>query len=164
MYAVAYLFESRTPSLTIFDDKHVPVWHMQSRAFLPGDFGLAAFVAAASPKLPTSPRATFVAVIAFLIAFIVLRYGTYKPSHYKKAAWNSWSKRYHDYVIASVFTFTAVTWWWPIFSGQEAIGVWQIIFALSGIIVWLAGLVWDSVKKQVPNDYQHPVNGMPLWR
>lgn len=41
MFLVAYVFESRLPGI---GPDRIPVWRYQSRAFLPGDFGLTLFV------------------------------------------------------------------------------------------------------------------------
>lgn len=163
MYVVAFVFESRTPSFTKFDENHTPVWRKQSKAFLPGDFGLALFIAAATPKWPTSYWSVAVGLLVCVAAFVGLRFVTYKPSDYTKSAWNSPSKRYHDYVISSVFAFTAVTWWWPINLLQESTSQWQIMAAAVGFAVWLAGLAIDGVFKQVPNKYQHPSVYSARW-
>lgn len=164
MYVVAYVFESRTPSLSKFDEYHVPVQRNQSKAFLPGNFGLAAFIAAASPKLPTSPHVVYAAVALSIIASLFVRYIVDFPSDYKKGARNSPSKRYRDYLITSVYTFTAVTWWWPIIALLEHIDFWQIALAAVGLLTWLGCLVWNDKVKQVPNQYQYPAESKPCWR
>ncbi|RYZ88781.1 MAG: hypothetical protein EOP06_10375 [Proteobacteria bacterium] len=164
IYIVAIVYESRRPSLKIFDKHHMPIWRYQSRAFLPGDAGLALFVAAA----PKSFSWTFAVAgaVACLIALWVIRNVTYDKNgdDYDLAAWNSPSKRYHDYVVCFVLAFTATVWWSPILLQQMHISAQALMIGIAGLSVWLAGLLWDGIKKQVPNKFQHPTEYHPfLW-
>ena len=163
MYVVAYLLESRVPSFTKFDERHVPIWRKQSRAFLPGDLGLALFIAAATPKWP-SWWSGVLGIAACFITLWALRNLTYNKDDYTRAEWNSWSKRYHDYVISFLFAFTAVTWWFPIIIRQEDIRSTLLVTALIGLAIWIGGVVYDLIVKQVPNEWQHPKHARPIWQ
>lgn len=173
MYVVAVIYEDRWPSLTAFDRRHVPVWRHQSRAFLPGDAGLALFIAAA-PKSFSLPYAV-AGVAACFIALWSLRNVTYDRDgdDYDLAAWNSPSKRYHDYIVCFVFAFTATLWWLPALVSAVLwllsvlrlpsismplvdVSTQALVLGLAGLAVWVIGLAWDGVKKQVPNPLQHP--------
>ena len=138
MFLVAYVFESRRPGG--IGPGRVPVWRYQSRAFLPGDFGLALFITsglclfsqAAPPhlfmyewsgdhwRLVTQYRLTDWSVswwwqwlVAPLLSLAVLYIGRrvlYKADDYTPTAWRSPSKRYHDYVMYGMVPL-AVVWW-----------------------------------------------------
>lgn len=113
MYVIAWLFESRSPG-----DKpgvKVPVWRYQSKAFMPGDFGLSLLVATGvwlhaqvTIGWATSIWFGLVSLLAGLAIFIIARRFMYTPRDYTKEAWNSPSKRYHDGVMFFGFAGTAM--------------------------------------------------------
>ena len=154
MFAVAYVFESRLP----FRD--VPVWRLQSKAFLPGDLSFAFCIALSTPSWPTLRLGVIglvvaVGVVTFLRVTAKKDYGRARMSP---------SKLYHDYIVSSVFAFLLVIGWWPVLSGDENLAGWWIAAAAIGMGIWLVGMVWDITTKTVPNPQQHPDDWRPIWR
>ena len=96
IYLVGYVFESRVPG------RDMPIIRDQSLAFLPGEAGLALFVAAAEKVRPTSTARHIAGLLLGLVSFIVIRRVTYSPSDYSAQAWWSPTKLYHDVVICGL--------------------------------------------------------------
>lgn len=137
MFLVAYVFESRLPGI---GPDRIPVWRYQSRAFLPGDFGLTLFVTSGLCLFDQASRgqrtlyewindqwqvvATYQLhdwsvsgwwqwLVAPMLSIIVLYVGRrvlYNKDDYTPAAWRSPTKRYHDYIMFGLFPL-AVVWW-----------------------------------------------------
>ena len=170
MYLVAWIFESRKPGN---GSNNIPVWRDQSRAFLPGDFGLALAAAAGIllaregfPSWATSWWWLGIAVAAGLTVFWVGRRVLYSEKDYTPEAWRSPSKRWHDFVMFFGFTVASVAFILPGFiahwGGEE--GNAPTSLAIFGVLFWLVCLVYDNVARQTPNPRQHPTVYQPLWR
>lgn len=159
IYLVGYLFESRLPG------RDMPVLKDQSVAFLPGEAGLALFVAAAEKVRPTTLARHIVGLLLGLVAFIVIRHVTYSPSDYSAKAWWSPTKIYHDVVICGVFGYLVVVRALPFYTGTR-FGYMsaQKVLGLTGLAVWAAGVVWDELHDVVPNSRQHPSKWKPIWQ
>ncbi len=162
MYAVAYVFERRTPSWAVLGRDYVPVWRGQSKAFFPGDAGLALAVAVARPSWPQHWSAYCLAVVVCAAAHYGLRRVTYREEDYTPAEWRSPSKRYHDYVVAYCFATFAVLFWWAAIE-RGGIEWWQYLLLGVGLLIWLVGLAYDAIRREVPNRFQHPDSWRPLW-
>ncbi len=159
IYLVAFVFESRVPG------RDAPVLKDQSLAFLPGDFGLALFVAAPDVLTVRPSRIRQVAgVLLGLIAFIVVRRVTYSPTDYSPRAWRSPSKIYHDVVICGVFGYLVVVRCLPFYFGTPlSKNRLHKLIGAAGLASWFAGVVWDELHDVVPNDRQHPSDWKPIW-
>jgi len=169
MYLIAWLFESRKPGNGPND---IPVWRDQSKAFLPGDFGLALVAASgimlAREGLPgwaTSWWWLSVSVLVGLVVFWVGRRVLYSVDDYTPEAWRSPSKRWHDFVMFFGFTVAMAAFILPAFiaHGSELDGEPASVAMLGGLL-WVLGIAWDTVIEQVPNKRQHPSVYKPLWR
>jgi hypothetical protein len=166
MYFVAWIFESRTPG------RDTPIWKDQSKAYMPGDFGLALMVSTAiylQPNVPDWAKSNWyyiVSIISGIIIFWFARKFLYRlEKDYDKDAWQSPSKVYHDYVMfwgystcviflcVPVYFFTV-----PIFTIEKAIGF------ILGFGTWVIGNIWDFTHNEVPNSKQHPSTYEPIWR
>lgn len=159
MYLVAFVFESRVPG------RDTPILRDQSLAFLPGDFGLALFVATPEPESARPSRMRRAAgLLLGLMAFIVVRRITYSPSDYSPRAWRSPSKIYHDVVICGVFGYLVVVRCLPYYIGTP-VGHDKLrkLLGVAGLALWVGGAVWDELHDVVPNDRQHPNDWKPVW-
>lgn len=158
IYLVGYVLESRLPG------RDMPILKDQSLAFLPGEAGLAMFVAAAEKVRPTSTARHVAGLLLGLVAFIVIRRVTYSPSDYSAQAWRSPTKLYHDVVICGVFGYLVVVRALPFYVGTRFDhNPLQKLLGISGLVVWAAGVVWDELHDVVPNDRQHPTEWKPIW-
>ena len=169
MYLVAYLFESRRPGNGPND---IPIWKGQSRAFLPGDFGLALFVTAwlqYRPGLLTTDLqrvgVSFVStIIAVLVYTLARKYG-YKESDYTPEAWRSPTKVYHDAVMFGGFTLVAAFICLPVlFLADWSTAGLVLWLGLFGLAVWGLGNLYDFTHSETPNDRQHPSVWKPIWK
>jgi len=169
MYLVAYLGESRKPGRGPND---VPVWRDQSRAFMPGDFGLALMVTCCL-QLRNRLAADWATSLWFkglvlLIAvgiFLVARTYLYTPEDYSRAAWNSPSKRYHDFVMFLLFCSVALYVCLPVYIAVGWWPYWSVhLLGLFGFSLWLTGNVYDFTHNETPNARQHPAVWAPIWR
>jgi hypothetical protein len=159
IYLVGYVFESRLPG------RDMPVLKDQSLAFLPGEAGLALFVAAAEKVRPTTLARHIAGLLLGLVAFIVIRYITYSPSDYSAKAWWSPTKIYHDVVICGVFGYLVVVRALPFYTGTRFGYMFaQKVLGLTGLAVWATGVVWDEFHDIVPNSRQHPSEWKSIWR
>ncbi len=168
MYIVAYLFESRLPGRGPND---VPVWYQQSRAFMPGDFGLALLVAVGvyyrgDVTVGWAESAWFkvLSIAVGIVTFLASRKFLYTPRDYPPEAWRSPSKRYHDIVMFFAFCTVAVYVCLPAYfmtSWTET--VLSKLLGLFGLAVWIVGNVCDFKNDEVPNARQHPSVYEPIW-
>jgi len=159
MFPVAWYFESRDIG------SGVPIWRDQSKAFVPGDAGLVLATAigillARDQGLPGWSSTWWwytLSILAPLGALYVGRRLLYNKDSYTKRQWNSPSKWYHDVVMFGMFPAVAFVYifpmYWPVWPEG---GAPVRITGLLGIVLWLSGLVWDAIFKQVPNPRQHP--------
>lgn len=171
MYVIAYIWESRTPG---YGKGKVPVWKGQSRAFLPGDFGLALFLAIGLDLYTLGDVFQWMTSYVYIvlagpvfatIVFTVGRKVLYNPNDYTPEAWRSPSKLWHDGVMFILVAALAAVFALPgYFSHFNVSNVVLIGFGLSGLILWVLGLAYDAWKKQVPNQYQHPSTWKPIWK
>jgi hypothetical protein len=168
MYLVAFVFESRKPGIGPND---VPVWKDQSRAFMPGDFGLALaatsaiFMNGATPDWSSEWWWLTLSLFAGYSAFMLGRRFFYSEKDYTKQQWNSPSKRWHDFVMFFGFTFVATALLVPklIVGFGEPNPILSATFSL-GMLVWGVGVVYDTVTGHVPNPRQHPSEWKPIWK
>ena len=107
----------------------------------------------------------FGGLVLAIIATIIGRRVLYKENSYTKKEWNSLTKRYHDAVMYAMFPFLVVLWCVPGYCFGFRFGKWQILaVGFIGLSVWIAGIVWDVVSKEVPNKFQHQTTGKPIWQ
>lgn len=186
MYLVAWVFESRVPGRDVpvrlkrsklfakwpqdTLDNRVPIWLKQSRAYMPGDFGLALaatvgvnfVVRDGWPWLTMQWWWDVLAVLFVGLAVFVGRRVLYNPNDYNAKAWHSPSKRYHDYVMYGFFPLMFFIFIIPTYARS-----WELLHYVGafGVAVWLWGLLWyDTTHMQVPNPHQHPSVWKPLWK
>lgn len=173
MYLVAYVFESRKPGSS---PGQIPVWVYQSRALMPGDFGLALFTTGGlslyveGDLYDWSTGWWWLWLVGPLLSLITLYVGRrvlYSAGDYSPRAWRSPSKRYHDYVMYGLFPLAVV--WWVIpgyaagFLDQDgAIGLAPAV-GVAGLSVWVFGIYLDAHYGEVPNERQHPSQWQPIW-
>lgn len=158
IYLVGYIFESRVPG------RDMPIIKDQSLAFLPGEAGLALFVAAAEKVRPTSTTRHIAGLLLGIVAFVVVRRVTYSPSDYSAEAWRSPTKLYHDVVICGVFGYLIVTRALPFYAGTRFDHKpLQKLLGFAGFAMWAVGVVWDELHDVVPNSRQHPSEWRPVW-
>jgi hypothetical protein len=159
MYAIAIVFESRFPV------KDVPVWHQQSKAYLPGDSGLALMVAIGICLRPYS-KADWISDPWFLVScytigwviYYLARKFLYTSSHYGRIAWRSPSKQYHDVVMFLIFSATAIYVCLPAYFLSPWRGFISVkALGLFGLLIWIGGNIYDFTHDEVPNNKQHPV-------
>lgn len=169
MYPVAYLGESRRPGRGPND---VPVWRDQSRAFMPGDFGLALMVTCCL-QLRSRLAADWAISLWFkglvlLVAvgiFLAARTYLYTPKHYSRSAWNSPSKRYHDFVMFLLFGSVALYVCLPVYLTISWQSYWSVhLLGLFGLALWVTGNVYDFTHNETPSARQHPAAWTPIWR
>ncbi|MGV9001973.1 MAG: hypothetical protein ACOH18_03375 [Candidatus Saccharimonadaceae bacterium] len=168
MYPVAYIFESRLPGLGV---NNVPVWKDQSRAYMPGDFGLALVVTVclqyrASEMTPWTNSLWFklASTLVGIATFLLARRFLYTPKEYSISAWNSPSKRYHDFVMYFLFCAVAVYVCLPVYFIVNWSEHWAVhVFGLMGLAVWIAGNIYDFTHNEIPNNRQHPDEYVPIW-
>jgi len=169
LFVVAYIGESRRPGNNPDD---VPVWRDQSRAFLPGDFGLALmFTCCLQYRGDVTARwavSTWLGLSALCIGiatFLFARLFLYTTANYSKAAWNSPSKRYHDFVMYLLFGAAAIYVCIPVyFASQWQSSVLVKLLGLFGLAVWVVGNIYDFTHSETPNRRQHPHEYQPIWR
>ncbi len=169
MYLVAWLFESRKPGN---GPRDVPVWRDQSRAFLPGGFGLSLAVTVvilaevSRPAWASNWWWILASLLAGVLVFYIGRRVMYSPSDYTPQAWKSPSKRWHDFVMFFGFTAAVCYLFVPsLFGGffsQENYPL--VLLMISGLGFWVYGVIYDVIQKQVPNKRQHPTNYKPIWK
>lgn len=158
IYLIGYVFESRVP----FRD--MPVFKDQSLAFLPGDAGLALAIAAADKIAEATLARRIGGLLLGVVAFVVIRRVTYKPSDYSAKAWRSPTKIYHDVVICAVFGYLIVVRALPFYVGTPiSYKTLQKLLGLFGVLVWAGGVLWDETHDTVPNARQHPTEWKPIW-
>lgn len=170
MYLVAYIFEGRRIGRGL---DNVPLWRDQSKAFMPGDIGLALFLAVGAyyANLGVNPgwssaRWYLAVCVGFsVIVFVSARVFFYRPEDYTPTAWGSPSKVYHDYVMYGFFTFLLAYVAVPVyFATQWHADVVCRLLGLLGLSIWILGMVYDLVYDEVPNQRQHPTRYQPIWR
>lgn len=158
MYAVAYILESRIPG------RDVAIWRGQSKAFVPGDAGLALFIAVANPSDRVSLRRRVAGLLLGLVSLAALRRLTYKPEDYTVNQWKSPSKLYHDLVVCVFFGYLVVVRALPFYTERPVSdALVQKMIGAAGIVTWVSGVVWDETHDEVPNYYQHPEVWWPIW-
>lgn len=169
LYLVAYVFESRRPGDGPND---VPVWKDQSRAFMPGDFGLALMVAVClqyrgdvTARWATSGWSAIAALSIGLGVFLFARRFLYTPKDYSRRAWNSPSKLWHDFVMFLLFSAVAAYVCVPVYLTTD----WKTLvlaklISLFGLALWCLGNVYDFTHHETPNSRQHPSTYRPIWR
>ncbi|RYF28988.1 MAG: hypothetical protein EOO17_03160 [Chloroflexi bacterium] len=158
MYAVAYVLESRKPG------RDVAIWRGQSKAFVPGDAGLALFIAVAKPGGRVSPRRHVAGLFLGLVSLVALRRLTYRPEDYTVNQWRSPSKLYHDLVVCVLFGYLVVVRALPFYAGRPVSdALLQKLVGASGVLIWASGVIWDESHDEVPNYYQHPDVWWPIW-
>ncbi|MBC7943462.1 hypothetical protein H7X68_03120 [Candidatus Saccharibacteria bacterium] len=165
MYIVAYVFESRLPG------RDVPVWRGQSKAFMPGDFGLSLLVAVGvfyygdvTADWTGSNWFKMLSIVVGVVTFLVSRQFLYTQRDYSWQAWCSPSKRYHDFVMFLLFCAVALYICLPSYlltSWTET--VLSKLLGLLGLAIWVVGNVYDFTHGEVPNDRQHPSVYQPIW-
>lgn len=169
MYGVAIVFESRFPGL---GPGRTPVWTGQSRAFLPGEAGLALMVAvmweyrsrAQVPSWTHTARFMLISEVVMVLVFVLVRKYLYTPRDYTPEAWRSPSKRYHDVVMYLLFGWLVLVVCAPVLLfGDWSVGTMAKLLGLAGLVVWIAGNVWDFTHDETPNDLQHPTKYVPIW-
>lgn len=164
MYVVAYLFESRKPGNGPND---APIWHGQSKAFLPGDIGLSLLLAVAmylQIGRYVSGWMLLLGAVVGVVVYNLARRFTYTPKDYSPGAWNSPSKRWHDLVMYIVFVMLLVAFGIPSYFASWNDGVGIRLAGLAGLGVWVVCMVKDLIDDEVPNDRQHPTTYRPIWR
>lgn len=164
MYLVAYVFEGRRPGN---GPRDVPVLKGQSKAFLPGDFGLALCLTVAiyysntvAGKWSYSLWYSVVCAILGLVVFNVARSRFYTAKDYSRAAWKSPSKRYHDYILYGWFTMLMARYCVPVyFTTVWTEGVLNKLLGVFGFCLWVVGMYYDfkypqsiDKKRQYPNE------------
>ena len=163
MYLIAYIFESRVPG------RDIPIWKWQSKAYLPGDFGLAMFTATSIYLWPRTSSLIWArscwwiagSILAGMLAFWFARKFLYRPSDYSKGAWNSPTKIWHD--VAMFFGYFATTVYFAIPSLFFTIWDSNKLIAFFALAVWIVGNIWDFTHDEVPNIFQHPDVYQPIW-
>lgn len=166
MYIVAWLLESRRPG------RDTPIWRGQSKAYMPGDFGLALMVAVAICQrsivaLPNWSNSTYFLVMSVVIGFGIFYFARkflYRfEKDYSQKSWHSPSKIYHDFVMylgyGSLAAYTCLPYY---FLSSPMITVEKII-GLFGLGIWVVGNVWDFTHNEIPNNKQHPEEYSPIW-
>lgn len=165
MFLVAYVFESRVIGVDL------PIWRNQSKAYLPGDFGLS-IVVAVGLNIRQNSTIQWTNTIWFLclcfgiglFSYFGARKFLYTPKHYTRIAWESPSKRYHDKVMFFGFCTTAVYICLPAYFFTNG-HLFVKIFGLFGLVVWIGGIAYDIITKETPNKYQHPNECyLPIWK
>lgn len=171
MFLVAYVFEGRRIGNGPDD---VPFWKGQSRAFMPGDIGLALFVAVAAyhslvltmPSWTSSYWFIGICLCFGALVFTVARTFFYSKEDYTIQQWNSPTKVYHDYVMywlfASVLAYVCVPAY--LLTPWASENVLSKQLGVFGFAVWLLGMVYDITHDEVPNARQHPKEWQPIWR
>lgn len=169
LYGVAYVFESRHPGNGPND---VPVWKDQSRAFMPGGFGLALMVAVClqyHSQVKGWTTSPWVAVFAGLIGvgmFVVARtYEIILPYRYLRTAWLSPSKRYYDFVTYLLFPFAFIDICLPVYLAAS----WTMLalvnlLGLLGLAVWVLGVVDDEQQTHSTRTLRFPMEYRPIWQ
>lgn len=166
MFAVAWVFESRVPG------RDVPVWRGQSKAFVPGDLGLAlaaavGVVLASVQGLPAwalSWQWLLVSAAVVIVTLVIGRRVLYNADDYTISQWRSPSKRYHDIVMFGVFPALAAMFVVPMyFQSWLGMGIAFRLIGIGGVACWAGGVVWDALHHEVPNANQHPHDWRPLW-
>lgn len=161
MYLVAFIGEGRRPGSGPND---VPVWRDQSRAYVPGEFGLVLLVTSCL-QYRGGINASWVNTWWFagvslgigVAVFLGARRFLYTPNDYSVGAWSSVSKRYHDLVMFLGFTSVAVYVCLPVLIGTDwSRTVLVLLLGLFGLAVWVLGNVYDFSHNEVPNARQHP--------
>lgn len=170
IYPVAYVLEDRRPGNGPND---IPVWKDQSRAFMPGDFGLALLVTVNlyfRQDVTASWASAFwfkgLALFIGVATYVLARRYLYTPREYSIGAWNSPSKRYHDVVMFFGFCVAAVYVCLPVYL---ATGLWTTAFlaklvGVFGLALWVAGNIYDFTHDETPNRRQHPDTYEPRWQ
>lgn len=169
MYLVAFVFESRKPGRGPND---VPVWKDQSRAFLPGDFGLTLAVTSIihiNGQRPEWSQQLWWNFASMSLAFFVFWMGVrvlYSKGDYTPEQWRSPSKLWHDIVMFFMFTWFVAFYILPKLLVSYSLPQNPLLIALVaiGMLVWVAGCIYDAVVKQVPNARQHPSEWKPIWK
>lgn len=169
MYIAAYLLGGQKPGYGL---NKVPVWKGQSKAFLPGDLGLTLFLTVGFKLFLQSRDESTIGIQWLILAAVILSLVTsfvgkrvlYSKSSYSESSWNSLTKRYHDGVMFATFPFLVVLWGVPGYYFGISTGKWRIIaVGFFGLAFWVAGLIWDALSKEVPNEFQHQAGGKPIW-
>ena len=170
MYLVAWLGEGRRPG---DGPRDAPVWRDQSRAFLPGDFGLALFTTSglfmhAQGDLWSWTTAWWwrwgVGAALAITVWLVGRRVLYSADDYTPEQWRSPSKRYHDFIMFGAFPFVVIGWALPGYLAHwTVLNAIVIALGLLGIASWVVCLALDAIGGKVPNARQHPSEWTPLW-
>lgn len=164
MYLVAYLLESRKPGNGPDD---TPLWRDQSKAFLPGDFGLSMLLAVSYYLQVGKGTPWWMAWVGLAIGWLVYKLArrfTYTPLDYTRRAWRSPSKRYHDLVMYVGFVALLVWIGIPAYFTSWSDGVAVRLLGIAGLLVWILCMVKDLTGEEVPNDRQHPTFYRPIWQ
>jgi len=169
MYLVAYVFGSRRPG---DGPNNVPVWKDQSRAYMPGDFGLALMVAVCLQyrgDVPagwaTSGWFVLVSIFFGLSVFLFARRFLYTPKDYTKEAWNSPSKLWHDFVMFLLFSVAASYVCLPVYFATDWTTLVLVkVLSFFGLSLWVVGNVYDFTHDETPNKRQHADTYQPIWR
>ena len=170
MYLVSFIFKGQKPGYGL---NKIPVWKGQSKAFFPGDLGLTLFLTVGfylfsnieNTIIVNFQWLVFGGLVLAIIATIIGRRVLYKENSCTKKEWNSLTKRYHDAVMYAMFPFLVVLWCVPGYCFVFSSSKWQILaVGFIGLSVWIAGIVWDVVSKEVPNKFQHQTTGKPIWQ
>lgn len=165
MYLVAYVLESRVPG------KDAPIWRYQSKAYVPGDFGLSLMVAvglyirtsSATVEWADSRWYLGLCCVIGLLVYNFARKFLFTDKDYTWGAWRSPSKRYHDKVMFFGFCSAALYICLPAYFFTETVLTVKLI-GLFGLLIWIGGNVYDAVTKETPNQYQHPSVYLPIWK
>lgn len=178
-FGVAWAFENRKVTRRslhfvggrFIRSRDVPVWRGQSRAFLPGDFGLAFVVASCiifRTQLGLPGWVELVIAVVSLgigvFTFKVARKVFYTQDDYKES-WNSPTKLWHDFVMYILFCALLADVCLPVWIGLIWNPDWRLV-ALVGFLValvlWGGGMVIDLSKRgkrQIAKELQHPAEG-----
>lgn len=178
-YGMAWAFEDRKVTRQVMFARRgrftrvreVPVWRGQSRAFLPGDFGLIFMLVSCIPYrgelgLPgwLELAGLLVSLLTGVFAFKLARKVFYTQEDYKES-WNSPTKLWHDFVMYILFCALLVYVCLPVWAGLIWHPEWRLV-ALVGFLValvlWVGGMVADLTPKgkaQIIKEVQHPAAG-----
>ena len=167
MIAVGVIFESRV----------VPLWRNQAKSFMPGEAALGVVFAAGCYLSPQVAKDSIwasakVPIAGLFIGFVVcylMRTKFDGENNYSRAALDSPTKRYHDYVMYVIYLagmvaicvpaiLTATSW-----TGSNL----DIkLFALAFFTVWIAGLLRDGTdpKMREKSKKMHVTIYRPIWK
>ena len=161
VFILGWTLESRT----------VPIWKYQSKAFIPGDLGIALTFAAMATgardatfpaRFPISATAWPWAVAVFAVAVIVIMRHRERRFYHWKSHWSA-TKLWHDVAGYGVLVGFLV-YFLPFFLTTTRVEL--RIMASAGVFIWICGALADSftdpekakelAEKRHPSDWWQP--------